>query len=514
MKYISVTSPGTDMAKPIFNYFNKYLISLGEPITNNSWDALKLMKHLDKILEEKPEDYKLYIDSGGFQIIVGYVESDRIYSYINVYHTLLKKYKDKIETIFGLDVYSDSFMKTFKTLPPIYRESEHSLGKIIAKPSRNVPIFPDTYIKEDMLDFYDANKYSMLKSIELIKEFPEIANKQIFILQSSNIITFNIWKDLFDELEVYKYYKRWSIGGLVGLKKSTNARFSHAVPATLWLLTQQRLHNFEIDQIHWLGQSSRLSFLSMALFEKIYGINMTSDSSQLVRFAPLEAKLPYIIKQDDDFELISSKSEVVKMFNNHSIKDAKCFIKVTSASNIVEMKSPQQLKIIENNLKDGKVFYFDQIIYDQILNSKEEMYFQLTTEQYFKLTGKLDNQTFIEFQSQNLSADLEFGNFIINKIMKLVKYKINDEEVSFEDFKSSSDQKKFTISTGIDAIDTVEDIKCLHPIMNRGRTSLELFNNIKYFKQFAPIIKEKDIQKANHIMDTIVLNYNKYFKSK
>lgn len=401
MKYVSVTSPGSDMSKPIFNYFDDYLVSMGEPTTSPAWTLMQLVKHISKIIKEKPKDTRLYIDSGGFQIIVGYVSKNKVKDYIDAYHYILETYKDKIDQIFSLDVFNSSY---------------------------------------DNKTIYEQNKFSTESSIDLIKKYPEIADKQLFVMQTSNVQTFSIWKNLFVDLEVYKYYKRWSIGGLVGLKKSTNAKFSHAVPSTLWLLTYQTKFKFDIDQIHWLGQSSRLSFLSMALFERLYNINMTSDSSQLVRFAPMEQKLPLMHKHDNEFCLIESESDIfAKMLKDRSIT--------------------HEIDILKLN----KTIY------------------QTSYEYYSNNNNRFHNVDFIEVQSQNVYYEMAFGNFIADLIM----------------------------SIGIDNIKESQQLKDLHPILNRGRTANELMNNINYFKQFQDIVKQGDTAAADLIMENIVNAYIK-----
>ncbi len=88
MKYISVTSHGSDMSVPIFNYFRDYLVSLGEPTTSPGWTRESLKRHFIKMLHEKPEGIELYVDSGGFQIIVDFITPDKIDLYVDIYHDL------------------------------------------------------------------------------------------------------------------------------------------------------------------------------------------------------------------------------------------------------------------------------------------------------------------------------------------------------------------------------------------------------------------------------------------
>lgn len=419
MKYVSVTSPTSEMSKPIFNHFDDYLISLGEPTNSSSWSLATLEKHMNHMLDNKPPESNLYIDSGGFQIIIGKIKSDSdIERYIKIFHILLIKYRERINRIFSLDIYNARF---------------------------NEPG------QEDLL--YKFNQMSTQASIDSIKKYPEISDKLLYILQSSSPKAFETWKKIFVEEQVYKYFKLWSIGGLVGLKKSTNAKHSHAVPATLWLLTYIKKYGGQIDQVHWLGQSSRLSFLSMALFERIYGLNMTSDSSQLVRFAPLSHKLPYMYKNEEKgFHLLTTEQEVLDhMIGNHSCEDI-------------------------------KHFSLEKTTTDENANVIHEY---LTPEDYYKEYNRLHNTDFIEVQSQNIYYEIEFCDSIVDQIMEI----------------------------GLYNIDSVTQLEELHPIMSRGRTAKELYNNITFFKTFKDIVENGDVDAADEIIRKLTLSYVSYANS-
>jgi len=432
MKYVSVTSPSSSMSIPIFNRFDSYLVSLGEPTTSRTWTLSRVANHMVKLLREKKDHApksKLYIDSGGYQIIVGYISFKRIREYIDTYHFILERYKDDIDQIFALDVFNSKYIK--------------SLNKNSINKKFNI---------NDYKELYNINKYSMMESISLINKYPEIADKQLFILQSGNNTTFNIWKELFKSLEAYKYYRRWSIGGLVGLKKSTNARFSHAVPATLWLLTYQKHFDFKIDQMHWLGQSSRLSFLSMALFEKLYNINMTSDSSQLVRFAPIDHKYPL-------------------MFNEAETNNFKLIERSNDSENDLDICRPM---LDTHSIECVSHFDKNSLSFDEEIKS-------LNTQEWYDKYGRFHNTDFIELQSQNIAHEIKFANYIVNII----------------------------VEKGILEINSPDDLSCLHPIMARGRIAKELFNNIVYFQRFDSIVRDANIDLADSIMQEVVNSYVK-----
>lgn len=427
MKYISVTSPGSDMSVPIFNYFRDYLVSLGEPTTSPGWTRESLKRHFIKMLHEKPEGIELYVDSGGFQIIVDFITPDKIDLYVDIYHDLCNELCDSIDNIFSLDIFNREL-------------SDKQL--------------------------YDFNNYSIKKSIDLIKQKPQFADKQLFVLQSSNRYSFGNWKKLMDELEVNKYYKKWAIGGLVGLKKTTNAKFSHAIPATLWLLTYKKKHGMIIDQVHWLGQSSRLSFISMSLMEKIYGLNMTSDSSQLVRFAALEQKFPFMFQNlfTQDFMLINSVNGVFdQMLNQHSMG--------------INHKHAIEIKTHDSDKSNPTFNYY---------TPKEYFDNYATISGIEGAKSQLHNVDFIECQSQNVFFDMKFAEIVASEIIKI----------------------------GIENISSSDQLLSIHPIMNQGRIAQELFNNILYMKKFKPIIESGDLDKANDILNTIHDSYDYYISKR
>jgi hypothetical protein len=438
MKYISVTSPGTEMSLPIFNRFDSYLVSLGEAATSPNWKESQVKLHMKKIISTKPKECDLYIDSGGFQIIMNYVTEDRIGAYIEMYHKALEDNREDIQTIFSLDVWNPSFIEN-----------------------------------ADLLYYY--NRMSCQQSVDLIKKYPDIADKQLFVLQTSNSETLETWRKMLldPDLNIISTYNRWSVGGLVGLKKSTNAKFSHALAATLWINGYLNAYNGKIDQMHWLGQSSRLSFITMQLCEKLIGINMTSDSSQLVRFAPLDQKLPYLIQDDEiGFRLISNKDEVIKyMFNKHSVENLYIYATRNNEFNIKQLKGiPLEYKEI-NTIQD-----FHEA-------APEESVFKMSPLLYFEITGRLDNVTFIEFQSQNLKADLEFG-----KIIGSIIYEKLDVTKTYCGLK-------------------IEDLHSIHPVLKRGRIAKELMNNLEIIHAMLSSSLSGDVKNLDEIMFSITDSY-------
>jgi len=289
MTYIPVLGlkPSVAVLTPTTRYFNDYLVSVAEPTTSRGWslnDIYRHMKHIVKLRSQFKEEYnpnlKLMIDSGGYQIITGYITESRIREYTDVYHFILEKFQDEIDTIFSLDINTPSF-------------------------------------SQEMLKKY--NDYSIDQSIQLLQKYPSIKNKQIFIIQSRVPKVLQEWVELMDDHKVYDHYTRYSFGGLVGLKKEIRSQFNHFVPMTLWLMTYLKNRGAPLpEQIHMLGQSSKLALITGAILEKITGINITMDSSEIVRFRPIEYSVPVMHKEDNVFKTIKNLDDMTSMLKYHS----------------------------------------------------------------------------------------------------------------------------------------------------------------------------------------------------
>lgn len=132
----------------------------------------------------KPSGSTLYIDSGGYSIIVGDVPPTDILKFIDCYIHYLSEERDTYDYMFSLDI-------------PVF----------LAHPQYNT-----------IKTIYDFNKISLSKSIEVFKEYPEVAEKFYFIYQFKLSGQYKIWKQLYDELELKKYISCWGIGGMVGLR--------------------------------------------------------------------------------------------------------------------------------------------------------------------------------------------------------------------------------------------------------------------------------------------------------
>jgi len=279
MEYIPVAGGSHNSSYgAIPKYFKSYLASIAEPTTSRGWSLHEIFKHTQKLLKNKMPDMDLYLDSGGYQIIVGYIQEKRIKEYTDVYHFVLEQFYNQIDYIFSLDI--------------------------------NTPNFT-----EEML--IDYNDYSIESSINLIKKYPELSQKQLFIVQSRVPRVLNDWLSLMEKHSVEDYYDLYSFGGLVGLKTQTRVHFNHFVPMTLWLMTYLKTKGKKPKQIHMLGQSSRVAIITGAILEKLFDIKVTMDSSEIVRFSPIVSKTPMLHKMENEYKVINTLTEMQDMLRWH-----------------------------------------------------------------------------------------------------------------------------------------------------------------------------------------------------
>ncbi len=328
MKYVPVlgVAPSHATKTPVMHYFEDYLISIAEPTTSSNWTLQDIYKQMKKIEKLKLPNLKLFLDSGGFQIIMGYITENRIKEYTDVYHFILENFREDINFIFSLDI--------------------------------NTPKFS----KEKLIKY---NDYSIDESIKLIKKYPEIADKQLFVVQSRFSHILEDWLELMDKHNTFDFYTRYSFGGLVGLKSATRVQFNHFVPMTLWLATYLKNRSSKLPkQIHMLGQSSRVALITGVILEKLLGIEITMDSSEVIRFSPIVAKVP-LIHKTQEFTIVKNLEQMESMIEAHSDPEAE-----------------QEVEEMKEQLRNGKV----------------------------------SNQTFVELICQNISNLIEFGNTLVDVI--------------------------------------------------------------------------------------------------
>lgn len=344
-------------------------MSIAEPTTSPAWTLNDIIKQMKKTYKKQVmglENLNIYLDSGGYQIILGHITKNRIKEFIETYHFIFKRYLKDIDFIFTLDI-------------------------------NNLKFSPN--------DIETLNNTSIKTSIEFIKKYPIAKNKQIFVVQSRTPEMLNIWKDLMDKNEVYNHYFRYSFGGLVGLKSETRATFNHFTPMTIWLMAYLKKNNGKITHLHMLGQSSRVAIITGSILEKLFKIDITMDSSEIIRFSPISGKVPAIHNCENDFKVLRNLDDLCTLMDYHSDECELLKIDAIKAELANGNVSNQTfIEIISMNIENTIAFadyFLKEKNVDDILNYKKE-----------------DFEKFHEvFKIGRLSQEMENNMFLIKQLL-------------------------------------------------------------------------------------------------
>lgn len=194
---------------------------------------------------KKDSNVKLFVDSGGFSIIAGEIPPVLINHCIATYHYALEHSQDAFDYIFSLDIPFNAKHPSFNTR-----------GKIEG-----------------------FNRYSLQESIKVLKKHPELKEKFLFIYHFKTPEHYEIWKDLYNELNLGKYIKHRAIGGMVSLKQKAGIDFAPFI-ATAY----QCLNDYEKSatygqefRLHFLGINVKYDRFVIAFLEKLFQRYLGSD---------------------------------------------------------------------------------------------------------------------------------------------------------------------------------------------------------------------------------------------
>ena len=304
VEYVAVTGGAHPIA---LSKFNNYLVSIGEPTTAKNWGLESVARHTKKVLKEYKkvcnlegcQDVKLFLDSGGYQIITNDIKKSRYEEFIHTYHYVFKKFRNDFDYIFSLDI--------------------NWLGKLSAE------------------ELYNYNFKSIKESLDSINKHPELSDKQLFVWQTRNPFVYDTWNKIYAELkDEMKVYNRWAFGGLVGFKAVSGAKFLPFVPSFLDFMVKRKRDNLKVDHVHFLGQSSFLAIVTAAILQHIFKVDkITLDSSELVRASKIDQKMPLFIKGKwiKDIEMLEhvlNVNEFEYLVKTGRMQNSDVFIKVMS----------------------------------------------------------------------------------------------------------------------------------------------------------------------------------------
>jgi hypothetical protein len=265
--------------------YPRVLISMFHTCKTYPERAKRFLNKLNKI--SKIRSHKLYIDSGGYSIIAGLIPKTAIDDLIDTYYTLTENISDEsLDYIFSLDIPFSIKYTDLNEVNTIY-----------------------TYNKKVQERYVDT----------VTNKNPIYKKKAMFVWQWKTINLFNVWYKVFNELQLYKYYELYSIGGLVGLKKMQNLDHSpYVIPlAFIFSVIRNYYDDNEIKSIakkhddkyifHILGQGgSPIEHMVVPILEKVFQrmfdfpteIYMTFDTAAIeANF--MSAKDEYCLEYDE-----------------------------------------------------------------------------------------------------------------------------------------------------------------------------------------------------------------------
>jgi len=241
----------TDYNKEIIQITKHSLISIIDGLKQQNFDHSTLqvaMNHIRgykaKYMDTVPSS-KLYMDSGGYSVIVGDVHPQDAGRFIYYYNHYLETERDVYDYMFSLDI-------------PVF----------LAHPKYNTKAA-----------IYDFNKQSLSASKEVMIKYPEVQEKFFFVNHFKVEGQYEIWTKLYKELELKKYVKNYAIGGMVGLRgilrkdpDSTDINFSpFTALAYRSFFDYLNSDNVESDfRLHCLGVYIKYDRFQLTLLEKLF----------------------------------------------------------------------------------------------------------------------------------------------------------------------------------------------------------------------------------------------------
>ncbi|MBF0234708.1 MAG: hypothetical protein HQK65_16950 [Desulfamplus sp.] len=234
----------------------------------------KFRRDLEKYIPQviTPAGARLYIDSGGYSFIKGYIHPDDISKLIACYlHFMIDEMKSYYR-IFSLDL---PFSKKYN----LYNTKDN---------------------------IYNSNRFSLLETFRVIEQIPELSEKFIFIWQFRLEDTYRLWCKIHDELIDLGYSKlitHRAIGGMVGLKGETKIIFSPFMALAYRCFKDYIVTGiYHIPfQLHLLGVYILSDRFMIAYVEKVFnryltqlsinsGVRITYDSTNYFRTAQYNAR--------------------------------------------------------------------------------------------------------------------------------------------------------------------------------------------------------------------------------
>lgn len=303
MKYVFVGGrPSTqlDYSYESIKLTNNLLISMIDVLNSSnshskSYSFFKSLHEMNYVYR-KNINYNVFLDSGGYSIIVGDVKGSQTREFIENYVKRILEGKLIYDYVFSLDI----------------------------------PVFLNEPNYNTVQHIYEFNKYSLFETYKHVKNDSILKNKIYFVWHFKIKEQYDIWSKLYDELKLNDYVVNYAAGGMVGLRGITQIDFSPFIAPIYRCLYEYINSNKKFNfRFHALGvyiQHDRFLLWFLEDLFKYYletdQVYITYDSVNYMRTAQLRSRDLDIYhfngKNIDIYKHISCPDEIYKTVYSNS----------------------------------------------------------------------------------------------------------------------------------------------------------------------------------------------------
>ena len=303
MKYVFVGGrPSTqlDYSYESIKLTNNLLISMIDVLNSSnshskSYSFFKSLHEMNYVYR-KNINYNVFLDSGGYSIIVGDVKGSQTREFIENYVKRILEGKLIYDYVFSLDI----------------------------------PVFLNEPNYNTVQHIYEFNKYSLSETYKHVKNDSILRNKIYFVWHFKIKEQYDIWSKLYDELKLNDYVVNYAAGGMVGLRGITQIDFSPFIAPIYRCLYEYINSNKKFNfRFHALGvyiQHDRFLLWFLEDLFKYYletdQVYITYDSVNYMRTAQLRSRDLDIYhfngKNIDIYKHISCPDEIYKTVYSNS----------------------------------------------------------------------------------------------------------------------------------------------------------------------------------------------------
>ena len=261
MKYVHVASKPKagriDYDHAIMAENKLALYSIIEGMRQDNFNTHTLNAALESIKDYteqyvRPVNGKIYVDSGGYSIIVGDVHPTAVPRFVQCYNTMLRLTPGAFDTAFSLDI----------PLSLRFREM-NTRQKIMA-----------------------FNDYALSTARDILLNNPVALERFSFVWHFKLPAQYEIWKALYAKHDLNRIIRHRAIGGMVALRGITGIRFSPFIGmAYRCLLDYLDAGRFDQDfTLHFLGMYLPYDRFEMAILDGLFDRYLEGEAQAVTTY--------------------------------------------------------------------------------------------------------------------------------------------------------------------------------------------------------------------------------------